>query len=170
VEAAGIEPGQPDDPGAVSPQHLAQVLDPPRQMVWPACAISRGEPPSASSVDQRDHGGPAQEELAALYGTDLVFVLGADGCSCCGRAQRATAVVRERRALRGDPVGEMGEHSIVGRRLAPQRKRRIKVLGEVPLLISAIDQRRSGSRALVVQIPSNASRQLPRLPLFQAFP
>src|SRR5438132_13477909 len=35
------------------------------------------------------------EESAALYGTDLVFVLGADSCSRCGCAQWATAVVRE---------------------------------------------------------------------------
>jgi hypothetical protein len=35
-------------------------------------------------------------------------------------------VVWERTALRGDPVGEMGEHSIVGRRLARQRKRRFQ--------------------------------------------
>src|SRR5256885_3758137 len=66
------------------------------------------------------------EESAALYDTDLVFVLGAYSCSRCGRAQWATAMVRQRRALRGDPVGETGEHSIVGRRLARQRKRRFQ--------------------------------------------
>jgi len=64
----------------------------------------------------------------------------------------------------------MGEHSIVGRRLARQRKRRFQVVGEVPLLISAIDQRRGGSRALVVQFRRTLPVSYGGLPLFQAFP
>jgi len=99
-------------------------------------------------------------------------------CSCSGpTAARVavalsgqTAVVRERRALRGDPVGEMGEHSIVGRRLARQRKRRFQVVGEVPLLISAIDQRRGESRALVVQFRRTLPVSCGGLPLFPGIP
>ena len=82
------------------------------------------------------------EESAALYGTDLVFVLGADSCSRCGCAQWATAVMRERRALRGDPVGETGEHSIVGRRLARQRKRRFERAAALALAGDAIPRER----------------------------
>ena len=56
MEAAGIEPGQFDDLDAVSPRHLAQVRDPPREMSGPR-ALSRATKPSpADSVDQRDHG------------------------------------------------------------------------------------------------------------------
>src|SRR6267143_6532589 len=75
LEAAGIEPGHFDDLGAVSPRHLAPVRDSPRGDGWSACAIMRGEPPS------RGYRGPTgpwrsrAEESAALYGTDLLFVL-----------------------------------------------------------------------------------------------
>ena len=60
VEAAGIEPGQLDDLGAVSPRHLAQVRDPPRGMGGPRALLRVPDRHPAVSVDQRDHGGPAQ--------------------------------------------------------------------------------------------------------------
>src|SRR6267378_2342297 len=58
VEAAGIEPGQLDDLGAVSPRHLAQVRDPPREMGGPRALSRVANRHPAGSVDQRDHGGP----------------------------------------------------------------------------------------------------------------
>ena len=109
---------------------------------WPACAITRGEPPSRGWRGPTGPWRSRAEESAALYGTDLVFVLGADSCSRCGRAQWATAVMRERRALRGDPVGETGEHSIVGRRLARQRKRRFERAAALALAGDAIPRGR----------------------------
>jgi len=63
VEAAGIEPGQFHDLDAVSPRHLAQVRDPPREMSG-SRALSRATKPSpADSVDQRDHGGFMRRNL-----------------------------------------------------------------------------------------------------------
>src|SRR5882724_5708337 len=60
VEAAGIEPGQLDDLGAVSPRHLAQVRDPPMEMGDPSALSRVTSRHPAGNVDQRDHGGPAQ--------------------------------------------------------------------------------------------------------------
>src|SRR6266446_8962295 len=55
VEAAGIEPGHFDDLGAVSPRHLAQVRDPPREMGGPRALSRVANRHPAGSVDQRDH-------------------------------------------------------------------------------------------------------------------
>ncbi len=55
VEAAGIDPGQFEDLGAVSPRHLAQVRDPPREMGGPRALSRVANRHPAGSVDQRDH-------------------------------------------------------------------------------------------------------------------
>src|SRR6266481_4997950 len=63
VEAAGIEPGQFDDLDAVSPRHLAQVRDPPREMSGLRALSRATKANSADSVDQRDHGGFVRRNL-----------------------------------------------------------------------------------------------------------
>ena len=63
VEAAGIEPGQLDDLGAVSRRHLAQVRDPPREMSGLRALSRATKANSADSVDQRDHGGFVRRNL-----------------------------------------------------------------------------------------------------------
>src|SRR5437762_7339994 len=84
VEAAGIEPGQFDDLGAISPGHLAQVRDPPREMRGPRALSRVGNRDSAGSVDQRDHSGLAQRsQPRSMVPTS---------CSCSGPTAAHVAV------------------------------------------------------------------------------
>jgi hypothetical protein len=59
----GNRPGQVDDLGAISPWHLAQVRDPPREMNGPRALSRATKANSADSVDQRDHGGFVRRNL-----------------------------------------------------------------------------------------------------------
>ena len=90
VEAAGIEPGPLDDLGAVSPRHLAQVRDPPREMGGLRALLRVANRHPAVSVDQRDHGGPAQRSQPRS--------MVATSCSCSGPTAAHVAV-----ALSGQP-------------------------------------------------------------------
>src|SRR2546426_3146295 len=84
VEAAGIEPGQLDDLGGVSPRHLAQVRDPPGEMGSPRALSRVANRHPAGSVDQRDHGGPAQRSQPRS--------MGPTSCSCSGPTAAHVAV------------------------------------------------------------------------------